>query len=201
MKFPKSITNVLQPMISQFSNPRPNSLLYNRWVLYFVFIITLFQLYTFSVAGKLQNIAVFLLVAFLTSFFSKNMTVIMVIALVFSELLSIGLKNSRFEGMTEGETGMMENKKTETPDATAEQAKPAVEEKANENKKEDSKEKEKEKEKEKNKDKKPTAEEVDQLQKELMKNQDKIIQGFQEIEPFMMQAEGLVQKMNTYANA
>ena len=197
MKFPKSITNVLQPMISQFSNPRPNSLLYNRGVLYFVFIITLFQLYTFSVAGKLQNIAVFLLVAFLTSFFSKNMTVIMVIALVFTELLNAGFKNSRFEGMTEGETGMDENKKTETPDATTEETKPAVEEKANENKKEDSKNNEKEKEK----DKKPTPEEVKKVQEELMTNQDKIIQGFQEIEPFMQKAEGLVAKMNSYAQA
>lgn len=190
MKLPKSISNVLQPIISQFSNPRPNSLLYNRGVLYFVFIIALIQLYTFSVAGKLQNIAVFLLVAFLTSFFSKNMTVIMVIALVFTELLNAGFKNSRFEGMTEGETGMDENKKSETPAvANTEETKPPVEEKANENTKE------------KEKDKKPTPEEVDHLQKELMKNQDKIIQGFKDIEPFMQNAEGLVEKMNAYAKA
>jgi hypothetical protein len=190
MKFPKSISNVLQPIISQFSNPRPNSLLYNRWVLYFVFIIALFQLYTFSVAGKLQNIAVFLLVAFLTSFFSKNMTVIMLIALVFTELLNAGFKNSRFEGMTEGETGMEENKKSETPAAaTTEKTNPPVEEKANENTKE------------KEKDKKPTPEEVKKVQEELKENQDKIIQGFQEIEPFMLKAEGLVEKMNTYAKA
>ena len=112
MKLPKSLNSILQNVSSQFSKPRPTSFLYNRWVLYLVFAISLFQLYTFSVAGKLQNVAVFLLVAFLTSFFSKNMTVIMVIALVFTELLSIGFNISRLEGMTEGP----ENIEAKNPD-------------------------------------------------------------------------------------
>ena len=187
MKLPKSISNILQPIVSQFSNPRPNSILYNRWVLYFVFIVSLFQLYTFSVAGKLQNIAVFLLVAFLTSFFSKNMTVIMVIALVFTELLNAGFKNSRFEGMTEG----AEDKTAEEP--KPETVKPPTEEQPDEKKQEGSKEKDKTE--------KPTPEDLKKVQTELQENQAKIIQGFQEIEPFMEKAEHLVGQMNKYAKA
>jgi len=185
----------MQPIVSQFSNPRPNSILYNRGVLYFVFLITLFQLYTFSVAGKLQNIAVFLLVAFLTSFFSKNMTVIMVIALVFTELLNAGFKNSRFEGMTEDKTAE-EHKPDEPKSETVEQAKPVkppAEEHHDEKPQKDSKEKDKTE--------KPTPEELKKVQTELQENQAKIIQGFQEIEPFMEKAEQLVGKMNNYANA
>lgn len=185
MKVPKSISNILQPIVSQFSNPRPNSILYNRGVLYFVFLITLFQLYTFSVAGKLQNIAVFLLVGFLTSFFSKNMTVIMVIALVFTELVNAGVKTSRFEGMTEG----AEDKPSDKP--KHETVKPPSETQPDEKPKEESTEKDKTE--------KPTPEELKKVQTELQENQARIIQGFQEIEPFMQKAEQLVGQMNEYA--
>lgn len=196
MKLPKSLNSILENVSSQFSKPKPNSFLYNRWVLYFVFAISLFQLYTFSVAGKLQHVAVFLLVAFLTSFFSKNMMVIMVIALVFTELLSVGFNNSRLEGMTEGNTQDAEDKSTKeestATDVPAESgsAKPSLE---NENKKKESRDTEK----------KPTPNpaEVEKTQKELQENLEQINKGFEKIEPFMLQAENLVEKMNTFAKA
>jgi hypothetical protein len=184
MKLPKSLNSILQNVSSQFSKPRPTSFLYNRWVLYLVFAISLFQLYTFSVAGKLQNVAVFLLVAFLTSFFSKNMTVIMVIALVFTELLSIGFNISRLEGMTEG----AENTEATNPDTQSS---------ADESGSAESKSTKDEKDKKTT----PNPEEVKQTQEELKENLNIINEGFEKIEPYMLKAEGLVTKMNAYANA
>jgi hypothetical protein len=192
MKLPKSLNSILQNVSLQFSKPRPTSFLYNRWVLYLVFAISLFQLYTFSVAGKLQNVAVFLLVAFLTSFFSKNMTVIMVIALVFTELLSIGFNISRLEGMTDGTEGTKETKtgaESSTESGSAE-IKPTKEEN---DKKEGSGEKDK--------NPTPNPEEVKKTQEELQDNLNKINEGFEKIEPFMLKAEGLVNKMNSFAKA
>jgi len=193
MKLPKSLNSILQNVSSQFGKPRPTSFLYNRWVLYLVFAISLFQLYTFSVAGKLQNVAVFLLVAFLTSFFSKNMTVIMVIALVFTELLSIGFNISRLEGMT----GSAEN-----TEATNSDTKSSADESGSAESKSTKDEKDK-KEGSGEKDKKttPNPEEVKQTQEELKENLNIINEGFEKIEPYMSRAEGLVDKMNSYANA
>jgi hypothetical protein len=182
MKLPKSLKSILQNVSSQFSKPRPTSFLYNRWVLYLVFAISLFQLYTFSVAGKIQNVAVFLLVAFLTSFFSKNMTVIMVIALVFTEIVNAVFNKSRLEGMTEG----VEDKAPEKDSSGGAEPEPLTQP---DTEKKDEKEKTT-----------TNPEEVKKTQEELQANLNKINEGFEKIEPFMLKAEGLVEKMNSYAS-
>ena len=192
MKLPKFISNNLQSISSQFSNPKPNSILYNRFVLYLVFAISLFQLYTFSVAGKLAHIAMFLLVAFLTSFFSKNMTVILVIALVFTEIIRAGIPASRLEGMVEGNDDKKEPTKKESDNETVKEG--AVDKKPEETPK--NPEEEKMDKPEKKETKTESLEDLKKTQEELKKNQDKIIQGFQEIEPYMNKAESLVTKIN-----
>ena len=111
----------------------------------------------------------------------------MVIALVITELLNAGFNNSRLEGMTEG---------TEDKPASTDSVKPV-----DETKEGDKKDASKETENKKEMDQQPTAEEVKKVQEEIKENQDKIIQGFQEIEPYMNKAEGLVEKMNRYAMA
>ena len=114
----------------------------------------------------------------------------MVIALVVTELLNAGMKNSRLEGMENGTEEKKEEKQPATNGET-EPPKPSTDEKKGEGSKEASKDK----------DQSPTPEEVKKVQNELVETQEKIIQGFQSIEPYMNQAEGLVEKMNKYANA
>jgi len=91
----KSIVNWINKTFD-FTN-----LLKSRIVLYIFFILSIAQLYTYSVTYDYLYAAIFLLVGFLVSFFSKNMIVIMCFALSLSYMLKYG-DSIRYqnEGMT-----------------------------------------------------------------------------------------------------
>ena len=78
------------------------NLLKSRIILYIFFILSIAQLYTYSVTYDYLYAAIFLLVGFLVSFFSKNMIVIMCFALSLSYMLKYGdsMRND-IEGMTD----------------------------------------------------------------------------------------------------
>ena len=59
-------------------------------VLYFVLLVALADLLYLATAGKYEFAAIFIMIGFLTSFFSKNMTVIMVVAIVATSVLQFG---------------------------------------------------------------------------------------------------------------
>jgi len=76
-------------------------LLYNKYVLYASFAICLINLLIWLFSGEFIHVATFLLVGYLTSYFSKNMIVILVIALVVSNVFKSG-SNIVLEGMAGG---------------------------------------------------------------------------------------------------
>jgi hypothetical protein len=76
-----------------------NPILHNRIVLYFIFILALFNMIYFLITNDIFSFAVLILVGFLTSFFSKNMIVILVIALSISHILKYGVSSCNIEGM------------------------------------------------------------------------------------------------------
>lgn len=63
------------------------SWLYCRWVLYVLFVLAIGNIYYLLLNNDLFTLAIFILVAFLTTFFSKNMVVILCISLVISTIL------------------------------------------------------------------------------------------------------------------
>ena len=67
-------------------------LLYNKYVLIFIFILTIGNIVQLAFQGDYFTCAVLLLVGFLTSFFSKNMVVIMVVGMAFANILKYGTK-------------------------------------------------------------------------------------------------------------
>lgn len=88
------LKNIFKPAISWINkNGTFRPLLRSRLVLYFIFILSLFNLYSFSMNSH-DNIyaAIFILVGYLTTFFSKNMIVILVCALAISNILKYGLE-------------------------------------------------------------------------------------------------------------
>lgn len=89
----KSIVNWINKTFD-FTN-----LLKSRIVLYIFFVLSIAQLYTFSVTYDYMHAAIFILVGFLVSFFSKNMIVIMCFALSLSYMLKYG---DSMRNMTEG---------------------------------------------------------------------------------------------------
>jgi hypothetical protein len=74
------------------------SLLYNKFVLYAAFIVCIINLLIWLFSGEFIHVAVFMLVGYLTSYFSKNMIVILVISLVVSNVVKSGT-NIVLEGM------------------------------------------------------------------------------------------------------
>jgi hypothetical protein len=79
-----------------------NGILYNKYLLYFILLISFTDLLYYAIAKKYIFIIIFFIIGYLTHFFSKNMTVIMCIALVFTNILSIGITKGSIvnEGLT-----------------------------------------------------------------------------------------------------
>jgi ElaB/YqjD/DUF883 family membrane-anchored ribosome-binding protein len=76
---------------------RFKSLMYNRWILYFLFALSFGNIVYLGSLNDFGNIFVFALIGFLTTFFSKNMIVILCIALVFTNIIRYGT-GIRYEG-------------------------------------------------------------------------------------------------------
>lgn len=75
-----------------------NAILHNRVILYFIFLVSLGNLFYLTVERDITSILVFLLVGFLTAFFSKNMLIILFVALITSSLIKYGA-GVRHEGL------------------------------------------------------------------------------------------------------
>ncbi len=67
-----------------------NSLLQNKYVLYFVFILAVGNLFHFVFRRDLMSVGIFIAAGLLTSFFSKNMIVVMTIAMVVANITQFG---------------------------------------------------------------------------------------------------------------
>jgi hypothetical protein len=77
------------------------NLLTNKWVLYIILILGVFDIFSFYQNGYNLSLYVFFIVGVLTSFFSKNMIVIIVTAMAISHIFTYGEKMS--EGFEEEE--------------------------------------------------------------------------------------------------
>jgi hypothetical protein len=82
MKFPK---------LPKFMDKKNLSkMLENKYVLYFVFILAIINLFGYMITGNFNSIIFFVLVGFLTTFFSKNMILILTVPLVLTSVLMVG---------------------------------------------------------------------------------------------------------------
>ena len=89
----------LENLLNQISKLIPSAsgkILYNKWVLYFIFVVGIYDVIHFYQRGNMVAFAIFFIVGFLTSFFCKNMIVIIVSAIAVSHIVAYGNK------MTEG---------------------------------------------------------------------------------------------------
>ena len=73
-----------------FSNQFTSSLLHNTFVLYFLFLVSLMNVYYLSFEGDILSLSVFCIVGLLTSFFKKNMIVILFLALTITNIIKYG---------------------------------------------------------------------------------------------------------------
>jgi len=75
-----------------FGGAIEKSILYNRNVLYFIFALALGYLFYMSTTYDYYSLSIFVIIGFLTSFFSKNMIVILSLAMSVSFIFKYGTK-------------------------------------------------------------------------------------------------------------
>jgi transcription initiation factor IIF auxiliary subunit len=164
----------------------------------------------FASINDTRSLFTLLIVGFLTSFFSKNMIVILFISLVFTHILKYGTKIN--EGINEIENfDLIEGMENEMPES-GESKKKSDSSQDKKNEKSDSTEDKKSKQKnnepmsqlskseyKKNNDM-PT---VKSLQKDFLdfqSIQEKILKGMKEIDPLLSKAENFIEKFERYKN-
>jgi len=83
-KFPKTFN------ISLNMNTMGSGLLHNKALLYLVFAISFGNFILEMIAGDMYFVTVYLIIGFLTSFFNKNMMVVLLMATIFANILTYG---------------------------------------------------------------------------------------------------------------
>ena len=90
-----------------------NPVLQNQVVLYLFLFMTLTQVVLFVSNNDTAGIVLMCIIGFLTTFFSKNMIVILCVALTMTNLVKRGMKQVGYEGFEEKEEKKEEKKETE----------------------------------------------------------------------------------------
>jgi hypothetical protein len=139
-----SIKNNFAQIKKQLFSSNNNAIIHNKYILYIILFIALVDLHCLTVAGDFVSISIFILIAFLTTFFSKNMLVILFIAVTVTNILKYG-SNIRQEGFEEGAS----SKQGEKEDFTEEDYKKMKYTNSNSNNKEKEEKEEREEKEEK----------------------------------------------------
>jgi hypothetical protein len=92
-----SIKNNFAQIKKQLLSSNNNAIIHNKYILYIILFIALVDLYFLTLSGDFVSVSIFILIGFLTTFFSKNMLVILFIAVTVTNILKYG-SNIRQEG-------------------------------------------------------------------------------------------------------
>ena len=174
------------------TNTNMNSILHNQIVLYIFVFMAVIDLIYFASSNDVRSLFTLVIVGFLTSFFSKNMIVIIFISLVFTHILKYGTN------VTEG---MEETEKSDKVDTATDNSGNVVS-----NKKTDETMTSKIEPEEINKKAKKTntnSPDINSLQKDFQdfqSVQEKILSTMQTIDPLLTKAESFIQKFEHYKN-
>lgn len=158
--------------------PTSGRMLNNKWVLYFIFVVGLFDLINFYQRNNLVAVAVFVVVGFLTSFFSKNMIVILVMAIAVTHLVTYGNR----EGL-KNEGGEEEEEEEEDADEGFEEG---VDEEDEEEEEVDEEPKEE-----------MMTTQSDNQTSELLKKQNELMEKMNQLQPLLDKAENLFKTQKT----
>lgn len=87
-----------------------NNLLKNKVVLYVVFFFAVSNLFGYILVGNLEAVIGFVLIGYITTFFSKNMIIVMLSAMLLTNFLVASQNNNIQEGMDHDGKEKKENK-------------------------------------------------------------------------------------------
>jgi len=186
-----SVTSFLNKNIKMSGNY--GSILQNRFVLYLFCFLAIVDVLYFATTNDIQSFITILIVGFLTSFFNKNMIVVLFMAITVTHVLRFGTNVS--EGMT------THNSVSEGMKETIDAGLKLVADEAETKKKEDESVLEKEpspKEKKAKIDTDTLKESLKTDFKEFQTIQQDIIDGLQKIDPLLSRVEKFVEKYENY---
>lgn len=161
----------------KFSNSK--QILQNPFVLYFVLAIALGDLLYLSVSGNFAFVAIFMLIGFLSTFFSKNMVVILVIAMTATSIIQFGARSAISEGMEgdeeekegmEGDEEEEEEPFTDKPEDAKEETKPEQE-----------------------------AKKKEEVIDKVINDQKDLVDKVKQLEPMMKEIESFVDRINKFS--
>lgn len=176
-------------------------LLYNRYVLYFIFLIALTNFLYLGYIRDDRSIAIFVLIGILTSFFNKNMIIVLSSAMIVTNVLKYGCSHSYKEGLSDDKE---EGTETTTDDMKKE--KKSKDKESKDKKSKDDEEEEESKDKKKNKKPKVEEEEDNSKKKNIKEDfgqDEKVVYTSVEDkandeEKMILAQEKLLKKMNKY---
>ena len=160
-----------------------SKLLESRIVLYFFVFVSAVNLYTNAVTGDGMYSVIFILVSFLTSFFSKNMIAILCIGVVVSNVLKYGKEISVQEGFDRVKEGF-EDKEEILSDVDGELEVDTLEEDLDNEDADKSKNM-----------KKHVKKEQEEEYERLLKYQDQLLAGVSEMAPVLKSAQESLAKI------
>ena len=115
------LSNGLKNAQARLLNQNSKKILNNVYLLYIVLIAVITDLLYLVSTGANSNIIVFVIVAYITSMFSRNMTVVLITALAITNIYHLGRGIVLKEGFEEGNTEETEKTdKTDKKDETDE---------------------------------------------------------------------------------
>ena len=184
-----SVKNFLNKSITKSSskNMNMNSILYNQGVLYIFVFMAVINLMFFASTNDIRSLLTLLIVGFLTSFFSKNMIVILFISLVFTHILKYGTNIS--EGM--------ENETTENKDVVDNSGN-TIENPTKKEKKSEPMSQLETSDYNKKKGDEPNVKSLQKDFQDFQSIQEKIFKGMKEIDPLLTKAESFIEKFERY---
>lgn len=196
------LKNLASKLNKQVKKVNLKGTMQDKRVLYAVGLLSLLYVLFLANEKDFNSVFVFAIVGFLLSFFTKNMILILVVALLFTHFIKFtihykkeGMENKKKEGLKDKKEGMEDKEEEKEEDSKEEKEeepkldKVEVDEDLPENK--DMSEEEK----------KQKKEEYDKLKKEFVEFQSiqkDILKNMQEIDPLLNKAENFINKFEHY---
>ena len=122
----KTATKVVTLTKNMIPSSSSVGMLNNKWILYAVLLISIVDLFNFFSMGDTTSIAIFIVVGFLTTYFSKNMLVVLVLAIAVTHIARYGAAS--IEGMASEAEGEAEEEEKEEEGMEGEEEEEPVDE-------------------------------------------------------------------------
>jgi len=94
MNIPKKLSQPLKFLLKNVNvnviNIKTDFFIHNTFVLYFFFVVSLFYIFYLAFQKEFLSVSVFILFGFIASFFTKNMIIILFLALTFTGIYRLG---------------------------------------------------------------------------------------------------------------